>query len=157
LGELERWTDVVRKSTATTIPLRARDVKDDWELIVLMRLSLRGLAWLVIVCSIVGVGCDSRRTYRIPLAPNEKLDQQIAIRLSREVIRQAGYQPTDFELFPIRESAPPEARYFGTGPAQPPHGYVMWKSTQPSRGRFGLTVTIELQDGNAVCTLGWWK
>jgi hypothetical protein len=121
-----------------------------------VRAIRRAVRSLVIVCSIFVASCDSWRTYKIPLQSDEKLDQQVAIRLSRDVIRQAGYRPDDFELFPIREDGAPETRYFGTGPAQPPHGYVMWKNKQSSRGRRGVTVSIELRDRVAVCKLSWW-
>lgn len=92
----------------------------------------------------------------MPLKAGEQLTQETAIRLSSDVIRQAGYDPNDFELVPIREGGAPETRYFGTGPAQPPHGYVSWKNRQPSRGRRGLTVSIEVRDRVAVCKLSWW-
>jgi hypothetical protein len=111
---------------------------------------------LVIACCVFAAGCDSSRTYRVPLRAGEQLNQDAAIRLSLDVIRQAGYDPSDFELFPIREDGVPETRYFGTGPAQPPHGYVMWKNKQPSRGRGGVTVSIEVRDRVAVCKLSWW-
>jgi hypothetical protein len=110
----------------------------------------------VIVYGILVASCDPGRTYKIPLQSEEKLDQQVAIRLSRDVIRQAGYQPDDFKLSPIREDAPVDTRYFGTGPAQPPHGYVMWKNKRRRQGRRGLAVSIEVRDWVAVCKLSWW-
>ena len=110
----------------------------------------------VIVCSVLSISCDSWRTYRVSLNTGEQLSEDLAIRLSAEVIRQAGYDPSRFELFPIRAGDSNENRYFGTGPAQPPHGYVMWRHKDPSRGKRGLTVSIEMDERVAVCRLSWW-
>jgi hypothetical protein len=104
----------------------------------------------------LAAGCNDGRTYHLALQSGESLDQAAAIRLSREALRQAGHDPNAFELFPIREGAPPDGRYFGTGPALPPHGYVLWKKKEPRLGRRGLTVSIELRDRVALCKLSWW-
>jgi hypothetical protein len=90
------------------------------------------------------------------LQDGEVLNQEIAVRISKDVIRAAGYDPNDFELFPIREEWPPETRYFGTGPAQPPHGYTIWKNRVPKPGQRGLTVSMEVRDRVARCRLSWW-
>jgi len=111
---------------------------------------------LLIASTLLVGGCDWWRTYHLPLKEGDRLDQSLAIRLSKEVISQAGYNPTDFELFPIGENGAPGERYFGTGPALPPHGYVMWRHKAPGTGRKGLTVTIEQKDQVAVCKLSWW-
>jgi len=115
----------------------------------------RTVALFGIVGTAVCVACGSSRTYRIPLEASESLNQVVAIRLSEEVIRRAGYKIGDFELFPVRENDPPESRYFGTGPAQPPHGYIMWRYKPGPSGR-GVTVTIEMHERVAVCDLDWW-
>lgn len=90
------------------------------------------------------------------MAAGEMLDQAVAIRLSQEVIRRSGNEPKQFELVPLTQDSPGEPRYFGTSNVGPPHGYVMWRNMQPSRGRRGLTVSIELSDRIAICKLSWW-
>jgi len=119
-------------------------------------IMVRLIQSLLIASTLFLGGCDWWRTYHFPLKEGERLDQSLAIRLSQEVISQAGYHPNDFELFPIREDGAPGERYFGTGPALPPHGYVMWRHKAPGTGRRGLTVTIEQRDQVAVCKLSWW-
>jgi hypothetical protein len=114
---------------------------------------------VLILSTLLTLGCDSWRTYRVPLKPGEQLDQEVAIRLSTEVIHRAGYQPDDFELFPIRkkgEGGLTENPYFGTAPVYPSHGYVMWKSKRPNSVPSGLTVSMEVEDRIAVCKLSRW-
>src|SRR5688572_32413659 len=109
-----------------------------------------GLAWVVlIVLSTVATACDSWRTYRVPLRSGEALNQDVAIRVSTEVIREAGYNPDGFELFPIREKEPEATRYFGTSSQYPPHGYIMWKRKSAPQGE-GVTISMEVRDGVAI-------
>ena len=112
--------------------------------------------FVIPACCLLLVACDSWWTYRLPMQAGEELNQAVAMRLSTEVIRQAGYDPADFDLDPVRPDDPPDRRYFGTGPAQPAHVYVMWKHKHPSQGRLGLTVSIEVRDRIAMYKLSWW-
>jgi hypothetical protein len=83
------------------------------------------------------IGCDSLWVCRIRLQDDEVLNQEVALRVSKDVIRSAGYDPNDFEPFPIREEWPPETRSFGTGSHQPPHGYPCGRAAIRSPGNVG--------------------
>jgi hypothetical protein len=110
----------------------------------------------VVLCCLGALSCDHSAVYSLPLQPGEVLNENAAVRLSAHAIRQAGHDPEDFELFPIRETGSADERYFGTSHTDPPHGYVMWKMKRPDGQRLGLTVSIELRERMALCKVAWW-
>jgi len=98
--------------------------------------------------------CESESSYRSSIAPTDRLTEEVAVRTTREAIRDAGYDASAAEPACYRQPCDASEPYFARNTVSPNRGYVLWRFKRDSRTAYQLSVTIERQGDQLPCIVG---
>lgn len=102
---------------------------------------------LAITTALALSGCS--RTYSVPLAADEKMNEAVAVRDTRAALEAAGVDVSHMEPVPFGDTP----AVFAQNSFDPNNGYVLWRRIGERR-RFSYSVSVEVVGQEVLCKVG---